>query len=604
MKKNTRIPATKRNTRIPTNTEFVNSISTARESTPSKGKRINLLRNGLIFDESKYEYKEDFVPAKPDQPLEAHTTMEMVECMRKNPKIQLEARVLGTTANGDRTMTKMNRDQFLEAVKGRDSKRLRESMDAFSYSDPGYSYGNGGNTGGLIGRDFTPLLGGPFNKQLYYQDYLRMISTCFFAYHHDPVARDIVSIITDFTVGRGFKLTTNNEKAQILWDAFADANDIDQQMDYAATELSIYGENMWWWLPDNQTRISFNPMQGEKVPHGILPRVRLIDPSNIAEIVTVPEDMIKGVLYYVWLAPTQYQMWTDGKQPATKFIYTQIPADQIMHFKINTVSNEKRGRSDYFPALGYMKRLRDSVNYSLVAQQKASAWCVDTTIQGNDEDIAQYIADQQALGPIPPAGSEFVHTDSIKREYVSNAATGKASDSPTFSWCLSMICMSSGIPLSYLGTHLSGGNTRASALVTTEPVAKRFERRRNVYERMIHGLFDGLMARFGMSAECEITFPELITQDRSAKLRDLMLAQNSGWLSKSRVAEIAAKEFDIEDYDFPTEQALMDKEGGEVTSPTSTSPLTTPAKNPQTGKSSGVVTGPEKKQVKDNLRQL
>lgn len=589
--------------KLTTNSEFVNSVSTSREDTPSKGKRINLLRNGLIFDESKYEYKEDFVAAPPDRPMEAHTTMEMVECMKRDKTIQLEARVCGVDGDGNRVVGKMNRDQFLESVKRKESKKLRESIDLFSY---GYGDGSGGNgaAGGLIGRDFTPLLGGPFNKQLYYRDYLRMISTCFFAYHHDPVARDVVSIITDFTVGRGFKLTTKNEKAQILWDAFADANDIAQQMDYAATELSIYGENMWWWLPDNQTRISFQPMPGEKVPRGILPRVRLIDPSNIAEIITVPEDLIKGVLYYVWLAPTQYQMWTDGKQPSTKFIYTQIPADQIMHFKINSVSNEKRGRSDYFPALGYMKRLRDSVNYSLVAQQKASAWCVDTTIKGNDEDIAQYITDQQSLGSIPPAGSEFVHTDSITREYLANSATGKASDSPTFSWCLSMICMSSGIPLSYLGTHLSGGNTRASALVTTEPVAKRFERRRNVYERMIHGLFDGLMARFGMSAECEITFPELITQDRSAKLRDLMLAQNSGWLSGSRCAEIAAKEFDIEDYDYPTEKALMDKEGGELTSPTSTSPLTTPAASPQTGKSNGVVTGPEKKQVKDNLRQL
>jgi hypothetical protein len=361
---------------------------------------------------------------------------------------------------------------------------------------------------------------------------------------------------------------------------------------------------MWWWLPDHQTRISFNPMQGEQVPKGLIPRVRLIDPSNIMEIVTVPEDMIKGVLYYVWLAPTQYQMWTDGKQPSTKFIYTQIPADQINHFKINSVSNEKRGRSDYFPALGYMKRLRDSVNYSLVAQQKASSWCIDTTINGNDEDIAQYIQDQQSLGSIPPAGSEFVHTEAIKREYLSNQATGKASDSPTFSWCLSMICMSSGIPLSYLGTHLSGGQTRASALVSTEPVAKRFERRRSVYERMIHGLFDGLMKRFGMSADCEITFPELITQDRSSKLRDLMLAQNSGWIAPSRAAEIAAKEFDINDYDYQKERELIDGETPTPSSPTSTSPLTTPPQSPQTGKSTATITGPEKQQVKKSLGSL
>lgn len=566
------------------------------ESNPEgKEKRINLLRNGLIFDEKKYEYREDWVAADPNNAMEVHSTQEMVAYLEKHKDAQLDARILGCNQKGERVLARMNKDMFLEKVKTRDSKKLRESFDGFNNDDSGF-------VGPLIGKDFTPLLGGPFNKQLYYRDYLRMISASFFAYHHDPVARDIVSIITDFTMGRGFELRTKNKEAQILWDAFAEANDIAGQMDYAALELSIYGENMWWWLPHNQTRISFNPAWGEKVPRGILPRIRLIDPSNIAEIITVPEDPIKGVIAYVWLAPTQYQMWTDGKQPSSKFIYTQLPASQVMHFKINSVSNEKRGRSDYFPALGYMKRLRDSVNYSLVAQQKAAAWCVDTTINGSQQDIDDYINDQKSLGPIPPAGSEFVHTEAIVRNYLSNSATGKSSDSPTFNWCLNMICMSSGIPLSYLGTHLSGGQTRASALVATEPVAKRFERRRGVIEREVRSMFDGLMQRFNMTAECEIIFPELITQDRSAKLRDLMVAQNNGWISKSRAASIAAQEFDIQEYDYAKEQAAIGAEGG--VEPTSTNPLTTPGKKDEPGDSTGTITGPEKKAVKDNLRQI
>lgn len=563
----------------------------------SKTARIHALKNGLIFDAEKYEYREDFVPANINNPMEIHTTGELIEYLEKNKKAEIEARVLGMQ-NGEKAMVKMNRTQFLEAAKKRESKKLREAFDGFGYDDS-----STGVSPGLIGQDFTPLLGGPFNKQLYYRDYLRMISTCFFAYHHDPVARDVVSIITDFTMGRGFQLVAKDPRHQVLWDAFAEVNRIHEQLDHAASELSIYGEIMFWWLPGNETRISFNPVAGEKVPRGILPRVRLLDPSNIAEIITVPED-IWTPLYYVWLAPTQYQMYTRDNQPSAKFIYTQLPAKQIEHFKINSVSNEKRGRSDYFPALGYMKRLRDSVNYSLVAQQKAAAWCVDTTIKGNDSDLDQYIQAQQALGPIPPAGSEFVHTEAIEREYLSNSATGKSSDSPTFNWCLNMICMSSGIPLSYLGTHLSGGNTRASALVSTEPVAKRFERRRNVYNRIIRSLFDGLLSRFGMHGECDIIFPELITQDRSAKLRDLMLAQNSGWIAKSRAAALAAKEFDIQEYDYKQEREEMSNEGDVEASPTSTNPLTSPGGAVQDQKSSGTVTGPEKKKIKDNLGRL
>lgn len=561
--------------------------------------RINVLRNGLIFDEKKYEYSDDFVEADIKNPLEIHTTHEMIECLKSNPAVDIEARVLGWSNKG-RGIVKMGKAAFLESVKRRDSKKLRESIDNFATGD--------GATSGLIGEDFTPLLGGPFNKQLYYRDYLRMISACFFAYHHDPVARDVVSIITDFTIGRGFQLHANGkdeEKAQILWDAFSKVNDIPSQFDYAGAELAIYGEVMWWKLPHHNTRISFDPFQGEKIPHGLIPRIRLIDPSNIAEIITVPEDIIKGVISYVWLAPTQYQMYSDGQQPSAKFIYTQIPADQIAHYKINSVSNEKRGRSDYFPALGYMKRLRDGVNYALVAQQKAAAWCIDTTIKGNDQDISDYMSDQRALGPIPPAGSEFVHTEAITRQYLSNSATNKGGDAPTFNWCMNMIGMSAGIPLSYFGTHLSGAGTRANALVSTEPVAKKFERRRNVYDRMLRTMFADLMRQFGLNADCEIIFPELITQDRTAVLRDLSLSEMNGWISKQTAAERAAKEFDLKDYDYLAEQAKVKADPPMPTAnPEATNPLTTPGKNGQTQKSNGAMTGPEKTQVKNNMRQL
>ncbi len=457
------------------------------------------------------------------------------------------------------------------------------------------------------------MLGGPFNKQLYYRDYLRMIAACFYAYHHDPLARAIVSIMVDFTMGRGFQLHTDNPAAQALWNAFVEANNFHAQMDHCAMETSIYGENMWWWLPNNNARISWNPRTDEVVPKAVIPRIRLIDPSNIAEIITVPEDMIEGILYYVWMAPTQYQMYTRDGQPSAKFIYNQIPADQIIHEKINSVSNEKRGRSDYFPALGYMKRLRDGVNYALVAQQKTGAWCIDTTIQGDDADLAAYVADQQSLGQIPTAGSEFVHTDAIKREYLSNTATSRGGDSPVFGWCLNMACMAAGIPVSYLGTHLTGGgSTRASALVSTEPVVKRFERRQLVYERTIRKVFNELMAKFNIVAEAEIKFPELLTQDRSSLLRDLTTAQTNSWLKHSRCAEIAAGEFDIKDFDAKQELEDIKAEDNELgISPAlglgapgaGANPLTAPGAASHT-QDKGALTTDSKKSVKDNLGTL
>jgi hypothetical protein len=429
-----------------------------------------------------------------------------------------------------------------------------------------------------------------------------MHSASFYAYHHDPIARSVTNLITDFTLGRGWRVDSDNKEAMILWNAFAKVNNLDVVMEQIASELTIYGEIMLYWLPSNNTHIYFQTRKTDVIDKGLIPRVRVIDPSNIIEIITHPED-IYNVIAYQWLAPTQYQIFSTSKAPTSKFIFQQLPAEQMDHFKINSVSNEKRGRSEYFPALGYMKRLRDSINYSVIAMQKSAAWSIDTTIEGNDEDIAAYIASQQA-STIAPAGSEFVHTAAVKREYLSNSAAGKASGADaTFNWCLNMICSATGIPVGYLGTHLAGGSTRASALVATEPVAKKFERRQKVYERILRTMFDRLMDKFQIRANCEVTFPELISQDRSKKIQDISFAELGKYISHERASEMVSKELDISNYDYQKEQDLIAAQDETMGDPEAANPLTAPGVDLQTStKGASSLTSEEKARVKDNER--
>jgi hypothetical protein len=141
-----------------------------------------------------------------------------------------------------------------------------------------------------------------------------------------------------------------------------------------------------------------------------------------------------------------------------------------------------------------------------------------------------------------------------------------------------MFCAGIGIPSNYFGTHLSGGQTRASAVVATEPVAKRFEARQQVYERIVQDLWDRLMEWSGLGyVECEITFPELITQDRSQKLKDLSLAESQGWLSNKTAATLAAKELNVTSYEYDLEREEIE---GEQKAGVFDSPLTFPAQAP------------------------
>ncbi len=534
-----------------------------------------VLARGLIFNENDYNYSDAFVPGDSSDPMSCHTTPELVECLTKNPKIQIEARVIcAEGSNGDSwKYAKMGKNKFLEFSKTRtNSIKLREAVDNFSSDDTQF----GGS--GSIGDDFTPLLGGPFNKQLYYTDYLRMHAVAFHAWNHDPFGHAVIEITKNFVLGRGFRVDWRKNQNQILWDAFCKVNQFDQLIEWACKELSIYGEVMMWALPDFRKYIVQRPSPGDTIPLGMLPRYRLIDPSVIWEIVTHPEDITR-VLYYQWVAPTQYQIYTDGQQPSLKFLYQQIPAEEVLHYKVNSVSNEKRGRSDLFPALGYMKRLRDSVNYSIIGLQKAAAWAIDTTIQGDQGDLDQYVIGQQQAGTIAPAGSEFVHTDAIKRDYLSNEGASHGGNSSAFEWTFSMAAMATQIPIAYFGTHLGGEQTRAGALVATEPVALKMEARQNVIKRIILDICENFSRQLNIMDDTpEVTFPEIVRDDRSQKLRDVALAQSQRWIKPSRAAEIAAKELSIDDYDYSSEVKAMktEIEDDPFIVPQMTDPLTSP----------------------------
>jgi len=528
------------------------------------------------FDPSTYEFDDSFTPGNPDKPAGVKTFFEMVECLDKNKDVEIDARVMFYNFKEKKYESKrMGKEKFMQLFKESEKAfaKFRETNDNFAQFDyPGANIG-------LVGDDFVPIQGGPFNKQLYLFDFLKAMSAAFWAYHHDPIAKASVSIIRDFTLGKGYRVDFKDPKHDALWAAFEETNNMFDLMSHLSVELSVYGEIMLWWLPNNETQINFHRGDQWEISKGYIPRIRLMDPSLFYDIITHPED-INFPLAYQWVSPTQYQIYThvDGLNKSvsgSKFIYQQIPADQIIHEKVNCMSNEKRGRSDLFPALGYLKRLRDSVNYSIMAMQKSTAWSIDTTIEGNQTDLDNYVSSQQAIGTIAPAGSEFVHTAAVKREYLANQASSRGGDNKAFEWALNMCAAALRIPISYYGTHLSGGQTRASAIVSTEPVAKMFEMRQMKYTKILEKVIKGFFERMGIEEyDCEITWPEIITQDRSQKLKDLSLAEVSKWISPKTAATMASKEFQLNNFDY--EQEMNDIKKYQSDEPALSIPLSKP----------------------------
>ena len=311
------------------------------------------------------------------------------------------------------------------------------------------------------------------------------------------------------------------------------------------------------------------------MPKGLIPRIKIVDPSTIWEITTDPTD-ISRVISYTQNFPTQYQIYT-GKDPSTKervptakFIFQQIPASEIIHTKVNCASDEKRGRSDLFPVLGYSKRLRDSVNYAIVALQKNAAWAIDTEVDGDQDDINNYIQSVAAASGIVPAGSEFVHSKYVKRTYQAGSGGKGGSNSIAFDWCMSMFASGVGFPMSYFGTYLSVSGTRGNAVVASEPIAKKLEKRQRVYERKIKKDIAKFFEMIGFNEpyEAEVSFPSIITTDAAINIKNIDIAKTGKYISQERAAGLIAKEINVTEFDWKQEQKdIMAEEATMIDSP-------------------------------------
>ena len=389
------------------------------------------------------------------------------------------------------------------------------------------------NNGGRVGEDYLQLLGGPWSKQQYLYDYLRMHAQCWYAWNHDPVAKRSINFLTEFVFGSIPKIIASDKKAQTVWDDFVKSNKLwshSGRITSWSNELSIYGEIFLHYTPDGKTL-----------------KVRAIDPSTVLEIVTDPEDIEKTYYAHVQF-PTQYQLYA-GSTATSKYIIRQVPFDRIGHYKINSVSNEKRGRSDLLPVLGWLKRHRDYLTFKTIFAKNQAAFIWDTTITGSPDEVSAYTAQMYTE---PPAGSEFVHNDSVKRVPLNGTFSRTGSDN-TADWLIAMVANGMGIPMEYYAIPLSSAPTKASAMIASEPVVKVILRRQSIWESVLSNMADRVFDYAGIDGKIEVTFPEIYQGDRSQKISDISSAEVARVISHRTASEMIAKELLITTYNYDDE---------------------------------------------------
>lgn len=490
-----------------------------------------------------------------------------------------------------RTSQKYMRSKVLETVPHSvvRKKGYKACVESYSYPD---SFASDFSRSGADARpndEFHPLMGGPFSKQLYLFDYLDLHSKAFEAKNHNPLAKTAVDVITNYVVGKGVKVTFRSPQLQEQWDDFAKRVKFDRFLRHDSDTLTWAGEIM--------TKKVIDPFTG-------LPSIEAVDPSTVWEIITQPDDITRK-LYYHQQFPTQYQVLytVRTKVPVSEYIINDIPAHQMIHVPINVVPGEKRGRSDFQSVLGWLKRFKDFYDAKVVKAQIEQSFAVRKTIKGDQADV-QAFANDDALNAIPPPGSVIFENESVTTDFMESKSSGRATDNSGEA-LRSIVATGMGLSPEMLGVG-GAASVQATAITKAEPAYKKFQMRQQILGAYVREIVDwfievtvtskrvtmmvpmkpnlgsirsalsklelaqamrelaavisGKTMMVPLDKEFDVTFPEILTEDRPEKITAVTNALNFRMISHKRASEIVATELGIVAYDYEDEQERIKEE--------------------------------------------
>jgi hypothetical protein len=409
-----------------------------------------------------------------------------------------------------------------------DTSQIENTYDANQYSE------------------YTPLYGGPFNKQLYLYDYLTMHARAYEAKNHNPIAKRIIDVLAQYAFGRRFKVRIKNQRKKRAWEEFDREHKIIHKVaEFWAKEYLTYGELML-------DKESWNS----------------IDPSSVWDIITDP-DNISDVYYYYQSYATAFQTFTGyavkgarGSKDAApmEYIIRQLPAQQVLHIKGNCVSQEKRGRSVLFPILGWLKRIKDLYNAEVMRAQLQASFVWDDTIDGSASDIAAHAA---AYAAMPTPASVFVHNKAVERKAMPALPNEGRSGQGISDELLAFIATAIGIPKEFFNVIASGGGNRATALVSAEPFEKVIEDLQAKFENLLTMIAEDVLVEAGLGFEpgdVEFTFPSVTKDTTTEAVANIMKGETQGYISHQTAAELFATEMNITTYDYDEEREKIDED--------------------------------------------
>ena len=401
----------------------------------------------------------------------------------------------------------------------------------------------------------------------------RMLQVCYFLRVTTPFGKRIVEILTDYTVGKGVRVTAKDPRVQEVIDDFweDDVNNMDDNLEQWTDELTTFGELC---IP-----VALNPVSGKV-------RVGYIDPMNIdtiqfAEMATADGTASINVPFAVRLRREVGEVLQKPMlivrrvEDATAENYGRLDGE-CFYFNINKAKSASRGFSELFNLADWID-LFDQMIFDFgdkVRFLNSFVWHY-VLKGGDDKKVAEY-KDKLTKDP-PRQGGVLVTNENV--EVTAQTPDFKGQDMAQGAAMVKKYGWGgAGIPMVLTGD--GEDSNRASALEMNAPFTKKIQKRQNHLARCLKAVLDyviecaqraGVLPA-GVDTDYTIEFPEIAVKDlqRGAQTLQgaataLQISAQEGWITGQTAARavhtiLAEIGVDIDNSEEEYQNAQQEKE--------------------------------------------
>jgi len=387
-------------------------------------------------------------------------------------------------------------------------------------------------------------------------------------YYQNPHARAVIRGLRIYTIGKNLELAfgEDDKEPEELWDSFSNdpSNRLKLRIKEMIERLFRDGETIIRFFDNPDTSRPWpvirllRPEYIKNPPHGVMQ-------ANIHDGIEFDGDDVETAVAYYYSS--------NGKD------FEIIPADQILHWKINCDSDTPRGRSILEPLLNAITRheewvvsravlskVRNSVvMIRKVAQNVGAALGITKTENTKKSDGT---STEDAYKMIKP-GSVFSGTKGI--DYQMASPNLQAQDAQHDGRMLILLmCAATGFPEFFFGDSNAGNY--ATALMAESPMVRMMEDWQDTIEYYVKDMIRKVLEHSGWDYECaseaanlaDVGWPSLVHRDWSDEVDGMLKLYVEEIISRRDVQMRTGFDPDATDIQMDKEGKVKEKEAAKA----------------------------------------